>query len=150
MKFVKYKFIPKNLYKKIFTYIPRFCVDIVIKDKKRGVLLVKRNIEPYKGYWHLPGGLIRYGERIENAAKRKAFEETGLIIKIKKFIKIYDDPKIDPRGHVIIIVYLAYPIGGKLKVNKKENSDARFFQRLPRNLGFITKEIIKDSLKVEK
>ena len=144
MKFVKYKFIPEDLYKKIFTYIPRFCVDVVIKDE-RGIVLVKRNIKPFKGYWHLPGGLIRRGERIKEAAKRKAFEETGLNVKVKKFIGIYDDPKRDPRGSVVSLVFLSYPIGGKLKVNKKENSDAKFFKKLPENIGFDARKIIKDS-----
>ena len=67
-----------------------------------------------------------------------------LNVKVKKFIGIYDDPKRDTRG-VISIAYLAYPIEGKLKVNKKENSDAKFFKKLPENIGFDARKIIKDS-----
>jgi 8-oxo-dGTP diphosphatase len=83
---------PEELYKKVFKFIPRFTVDVIIK-KGSSILLTKRDIPPFRGYWHLPGGTIRYGERIKEAVKRVAKEETGLKVKIKKLIGIYDSPK---------------------------------------------------------
>jgi ADP-ribose pyrophosphatase YjhB (NUDIX family) len=46
-----------------------------------GVLVVRRNIEPQKGWLALPGGYINYGESWQSAGAREVFEETGLAIK---------------------------------------------------------------------
>lgn len=44
------------------------------------LLLVKRNIEPKKGMFALPGGFVDEGESVEVAARRELQEETGLLI----------------------------------------------------------------------
>ena len=59
--------------------MPRPCVDLVFLCKGK-ILLMKRIIEPDKGLWALPGGSILLGETVEQAAVRKAREETGIII----------------------------------------------------------------------
>ncbi len=46
--------------------------------KNNRILLIKRNKEPFKGLWALPGGKIEYGEHIEECALRECKEETGL------------------------------------------------------------------------
>lgn len=48
----------------------------LIFNKK--ILLIKRENPPYKGYWGLPGGKIKFGENIEKAALREIEEETGI------------------------------------------------------------------------
>ncbi len=137
------KWIPEELFKKLFKFIPLFTVDVIIKSRV-GVLLSKREIPPCKGCWHLPGGIIRYGERVEEAVKRVTKEETGLKVKIKKFIGIYDSPKRDPRGHVISLCFLTEPIGGKLK-GSWQAKEVKFFSKLPRNIGFDHRKMLKDA-----
>jgi len=44
------------------------------------VLLVKREEEPLKGWWYLPGGRVRRGETLEAAAQRLVINETGYLI----------------------------------------------------------------------
>jgi 8-oxo-dGTP pyrophosphatase MutT (NUDIX family) len=53
-----------------------------------GLLTVRRGIEPQKGHLALPGGFIDYGETWEEAAKREAQEETGLILPSVSFLTI--------------------------------------------------------------
>jgi len=49
--------IPNEIFKQIEKYMPFPSVDIVIlKDQK--IILTKRTIPPYRGYWNLPGSVI--------------------------------------------------------------------------------------------
>ena len=66
----------------------RVAVDIAlftIREGKFQILLIKRGIPPFLGFWALPGGLIRtdlgeLGEDPESAAIRELREETGLSV----------------------------------------------------------------------
>ena len=49
---------------------------ILVIDKNKNILLLKSKKE--FDYWVVPGGHIKYGESIENCAKRELREETGL------------------------------------------------------------------------
>lgn len=113
----------------IFKKVPRFCVDLIIKDK-RGVVLAKREKTFGAGKWNLPGGTVLFGERIEDAVKRKAKEETGLRVKILKFLGIYEYKGKWNFGHPVSICFLCKPIGGRLKGNKY-GTNIRFFKKMP-------------------
>ena len=49
---------------------------VVFRDQE--VLLVKRNKEPNKGQWSIPGGKQMIGETVAEAAQRELLEETGV------------------------------------------------------------------------
>ncbi len=55
-------------------------VTIVVVNGKQEVLLTKRAIEPFKGWWDLPGGFVEEGETLEQAVARELMEETGLVV----------------------------------------------------------------------
>jgi 8-oxo-dGTP diphosphatase len=135
--------IPKRLYRKIIKSIPILCVDLVFKLRNK-TLLIKRKIPPCKGYWCLVGGRVFYGEKVIEAVHRQARNETGLKIKVKKFIGVYDDPKRDSSKHSISLAYLVTPIGGKLKIGP-EASEIKFFERLPKRIGFDHRKILNDA-----
>lgn len=56
-------------------------IGIVIINKRKEVLLGKRQGSHGEGEWSLPGGKPNFGEKLITAAKRETFEETGLIIR---------------------------------------------------------------------
>ncbi|RLI98177.1 MAG: hypothetical protein DRP00_02505 [Candidatus Aenigmatarchaeota archaeon] len=62
---------------------------LIIKDGK--VLLGKRNEEPGKNTWSLPGGKLEFGETFEVCAKREVKEETGLDVDDLEFSSLRND-----------------------------------------------------------
>ena len=73
------------------------------KDKR--IVIIQRKNPPIG--FALPGGFVDYGETTEQALIREMKEEVGVFIKIKKLAGVMSDPKRDPRGHIISIVYIA-------------------------------------------
>ena len=129
---------------------PILTVDgIILKDNK--ILLTKRVIHPFQGYWVLPGGHVDYGERVEEALRREMKEETGVSLKIKKLFGVYSDPKRDPRYHTTSVVYLCEKGAEKIKLNQ-ESSEFKYFsfKNLPQKIGFDHRKIINDFKKSKK
>lgn len=93
---------------------PAVTVDaVIVKDGK--IALIKRKNEPFKGCWALPGGFVDYGEKVEDAAVREALEETSLHVELLALLGVYSDPKRDPRGHTVGVIYIASVMSGELK-----------------------------------
>jgi 8-oxo-dGTP diphosphatase len=87
-------------------------VDLVIltvRDGMLAVLLIERGQEPYRGWTALPGGFLRDGEDLPQAAERELREETGLggLTPYLEQVRTYAAPGRDPRGPVASVVYLA-------------------------------------------
>jgi 8-oxo-dGTP diphosphatase len=125
--------------------IPSITADgILLKDNQ--ILLVQRKNEPFKGKWALPGGFVEYEEKTEDTVVREVFEETGLKTKIRELAGVYSDPKRDPRGHTITVVYVLERSGGKLKAGD-DASDVKFFKvnKLP-VLSFDHNVIINEAI----
>lgn len=123
---------------------------------KRGdsVVLVKRMHEPSKGLWSIPGGLVDLGERVEEAAVREVWEETGLKVKIMQLLDVIDNIVRDGDGkirfHYVLVDYLAHPIDGELSAQSdvlearwvkaedlKEYEMTMTAKRLLTKIGFI-------------
>ena len=118
---------------------------VILKDNK--ILLIKRENQPFKGKWALPGGFIEYGEKTEDAVLREVLEETGLETKINDLVGVYSDPNRDPRGHTVTIVYLLNVCGGCLS-GGDDASEVKFFNldKLP-ELSFDHYTVIKNVLR---
>lgn len=91
---------------------PLLTVDIIIELRDRPgapIVLIERKNPPHG--WALPGGFVDVGERLENAARREAIEETSLEVELQTLLGCYSDPARDPRGHTVSAVYVATAIG---------------------------------------
>ena len=64
-------------FRDIYSKVPRLTVEVVIRSPA-GVLLTLRDIEPCRGLWHLPGGTVRFGEKLFDAVRRVAATELGI------------------------------------------------------------------------
>ena len=94
-------------------------VDAIIPYKGK-IVLIKRANEPFKGYYALPGGIVEYGEKVEDALLREVEEETGLKGKIYKLVGVYSDPNRDPRGHFVSVCFVV-----KCKGELRAGSDSK-------------------------
>ena len=79
--------IPKLEYKTILANMPIVCVDLIIINNGK-FLLLKRNNEPAKGEFWFPGGRILKLETIKSAALRKAKLEVNLDCNFHKVISV--------------------------------------------------------------
>jgi 8-oxo-dGTP diphosphatase len=90
------------------------------------VLLVKRAKPPKQGLWCIPGGKIRPGETLQQAAEREILEETGVTIKAGSPVYVFDLIQSEPAYHYIIVDVIAEYISGEVKA-ADDAADAGWF-----------------------
>lgn len=131
------KKLPFEFYKKIVASLPILCVDGVLVDKGK-FLLIKRKNQPQKGKWWVPGGRVLKGERMEKALKRKVKEELGINIKILKPLGYYEEFckenefRLKSGIHTLSIVFLAKLLSLNIKLDN-QSSAWRFSKNLPKD-----------------
>ena len=140
-----------ELYSQLRENFPLICTDGVILNKGK-VLLVKRSIKPFKGFWTIPGGHIDFGETSQESLIREIKEETNIDVEIVKLIKIYDNPKRDPWGHIISIAYLCKPLSSDAIFIENEEVESLYWcdiNKLPENIGFDHRTMINDAIQMK-
>jgi len=92
---------------------------VIIHDGK--ILLVKRGVEPGRGRWSIPGGVVELGERVRDAVVREVREECGIEIElvVDRPIDVVDSIIYDESGrvrfHYVLLQFLARPKGEAVK-----------------------------------
>jgi 8-oxo-dGTP diphosphatase len=130
---------------------PSLTVDIVIelgrdsgseRDSGPRIVLVKRKNPPHG--WALPGGFVDYGETVEAAAVREAYEETGLRVQLVRQIHTYSEPARDPRGHTVSVVFLARASGEPKGGDDASVAKAFDPAGLPQDVVFDHRQVVED------
>lgn len=138
---MKPKKLPFKEFKRIYSKVPRLCVDLVVKTKN-GVVLSKRSIEPSKGMWHFPGGTVLWEEKLEDAISRVAEEEMGLEVKVEKIIETIEYLDKSPHKHTVSIAFLIKPISGSLR-GSSQGEKIKYHKTIPKNIIKEQKEFIE-------
>ena len=78
-----------------------------LSEKYFSILLIKRDKEPFKNKWCLPGGFVKKEETIDMAADRILAKETNLHNIYKEQLYTFGETNRDPRMRVISTAYMA-------------------------------------------
>ncbi len=145
-------FIRKELYNVILESLPIPCIDLLVKNKKGEILLIKRKNEPQKDEWWVPGGRVLYGERREDAAKRKLYEEcllTGENCKqIACFEFIFEKPA-NKKYHNIVTLFEVTVDDAEQRVILDEQSEEYSWKTASEWLKMPLNDFVKDALESE-
>jgi len=123
---------------------PLLAADIVIElqDRPGTVILVKRKYEPFG--WAIPGGFVEIGETVEHAAVREMKEEVGLDVRITGLLGVYSDPKRDPRGHTVTVIYTGIAEGQPVAADDAAEVGVFTESDLPKPLAFDHQQVLGD------
>lgn len=122
-------------------------VDIII-EVDGGICLIERRNPP--SGWAIPGGFVDYGESVEHAAIREAFEETGLKVELTALLGVYSDPSRDLRMHTISTVFIARADGIPEAGDDAKSASIFDIDSLPDNLAFDHKHILENYVEVKR
>lgn len=90
-----------------------FCAVGAIVVDKGALLLIKRDREPARGQWSLPGGRVEIGETLREALVREVREETGVDVDVDGLIGVAERIVRDDDGaieyHYVILDYVCTP-----------------------------------------
>ncbi len=140
-------FLTRQEFRDIYSKVPRLCVDIIIRQAGK-ILLSKRKIDPYKGFWHIPGGTVYFGETLEQAAKRVAKDELNLEVSVKSlisYLEFSDEYKGGWHGWPISLQFEVEIISGEIK-SDYQASKIQFFDKIPQNTVETQKKFLSEKL----
>lgn len=87
---------------------PRLVVTTLPITESGELVLLRRGIEPGRGWWAQPGGFLEIDETVHQAAVRETREETGLLIEPGEIIGLYTRLE----AAVVTIAFEARVVGG--------------------------------------
>ena len=133
--------LPDEIFYFISSMTPLVNVDLLIKDREGKILLAWRDDEYAGTGWHLPGGIIRFKEKIEERIIKVAQLEIGREVSFDKApieIREIIHETRSVRGHFISMLYDCF-INNDLELDNRDKklSDSGFLmwhQEMPDNL----------------
>jgi colanic acid biosynthesis protein WcaH len=134
--------LPNDIFYLVSQLTPLINVDLLIKNNERQTLLTWRQDRFYGPAWHIPGGIIRFKEDIEERISKVAQNELGCHVSFfPKPINVRNmiNRDRDVRGHFISLLYICQiespPDPSKACVdNKPKNGQWAWHDQAPKNL----------------
>lgn len=139
-------------------YVARDVTCEVVIWCRSSLVLVKRAIEPSKGWWSLPGGYLDWDETLQEAVLREVHEEMGLTVDEPELVGVYSSPDRDPDGRQNVGHCYLVKIADKsdddkdlptLKLDRQEHAQVAWFglDQLPEKIAFDHRQMISDCVK---
>lgn len=106
------------------------------------IILAKRGIRPYKGYWGMPGGFVNYGESPADALRRELREELGIKkCKITRIVAAYHEWYVMSKERLslnVTIFQVSLPSGTILQPGDDSVEVGKFpLRSLPSRIAFL-------------
>jgi ADP-ribose pyrophosphatase YjhB (NUDIX family) len=99
----------------VFYVNPRLVVTTIPVNDAGEVVLLRRGIEPGRGWWAQPGGFLEVDETVTEAAIRETLEETGLLVEPGEIIGLYSRLE----AAVVVLAFEARIVGGAARLNRE-------------------------------
>lgn len=126
--------------------------SVIVENSEGKILLQKRKDNHCWGY---AGGSVELDERVEDAARRELFEETGLIANSMELFGVFSGKEthyIYPNGDEVSnidVVYICRDFSGELKRQESEVEELKFFddKHLPEEISPPVKPAVHEWIK---
>ena len=139
------KGLPQPVFNFISALTPLVNVDLLVTDEQGRILLAMRDDEFDGMVWHIPGGIIRYRETLEERLQRTAENELGCRVAFEQtplaVNQLFADHAV--RGHFISFLYhCTLPKGFVVKDKEQfQHGDLCWFEKCPENFIRCQKEV---------
>ena len=110
-----------------FGALPPFAAAAALVERDGRILTIQRS--DGLGF-NLPGGFLRWQERVEDGLLREVFEETGFHIAIDRLVGVYSGPAPHQRLSCVCLTYAARVVGGV----QRDSFEGRVLWLEPREL----------------
>lgn len=133
---------------------PSFTVDLAIftvRYEQLQILLVRRATPPFRGCWALPGGFIDIyqDQTLEDCARRKLLEKTGVQAPYLEQLKTYGSRERDPRHWTATTVYFALQAADNVNLSGNQE-EVRWWpvrgERVDAILAFDHAQLLADAI----
>ena len=94
------------------TLYPLLAADVVlftVLEDRLEVLLLKRDNEPFRNHWALPGALVnpKEDESLDATARRALQAKTSVSVRHLEQVGVFSGAARDPRGYSVSVLYFA-------------------------------------------
>lgn len=102
--------LPEEIFELVSSMVPMINVDLFCQDEQGRVLMIWREDATCGCGWHIPDGIIRFQESIEDRLQRTAQNELGTQIRFDPRPMAINEIILpqDVRGHFISLLYRCY------------------------------------------
>ena len=134
--------LPQEAFYFVSQLTPMINVDLLVKNKLGQTLLTWRDDKFYGPAWHIPGGIIRFKEKIEDRINKVAEHELGCEVKFCTTpldIREMMNKDRDIRGHFISMLYSCEIVGNPDNLkrsldNNPQHGQWAWHEEAPQNL----------------
>jgi 8-oxo-dGTP diphosphatase len=122
-------------------------VIFTVVEGELRALLIHRSGEPYAGLWAIPGGLLRPGEALVDAATRKLVDETGVKDVFLEQLYTFNDLDDVTPGGALAITYFALVDSQRARLAERPDWQPAWFslRELP-DLAFRNERVLDYAL----
>ncbi len=102
--------LPEEVFFFVSRLTPMVNADLLIKDENGRTLLSWRDDSFAGAGWHVPGGIVRFKEKLEERVQKVAETEIGTVVEFDPVPVTINQVicKHDTRGHFISILYKCF------------------------------------------